>query len=90
MNAELNQVTLDQLARLYRARNEANKRMSQALRTKDETLVKLATDEASNFNRAYNSALRQYKRQQKVAARAQWRTTMISFYMDCQEKSSAA
>lgn len=63
-------VTLDQLARLYAARNEANKRMSQALRTKDKTLVKLATDEASNFNRAYNAALRQYKRQQKAANRA--------------------
>ena len=81
-------VTLDQLARLYQARNEANKRMSQALRTKDNTLVRLATDEASNFNRAYNAALRQYKRQQKAAARAQWRTTMIRFYMDYQEKSS--
>ena len=84
------QVTLDQLARLYLARNEANKRMSQALRTKNETLVRLATDEASNFNRAYNAALRQYKRQQKAKARAQWRTTMICFYMDCQEKSSAS
>ena len=81
-------VTLDQLARLYRARNEANKRMSQALRTKNETLVRLATDEASNFNRAYNAALRQYKRQQKAMARAQWRTTMIRFSMDYQEKSS--
>ena len=89
MTAEPNQVTLDQLARLYLARNEANKRMSQALRTKDKTLVRLATDEASNFNRAYNAALRQYKRQQKAAARAQWRTTMIRFYMDCQEESSA-
>ena len=88
MTAELNQVTLDQLARLYRARNESNKRMSQALRRKDKTLVKLATDEASNFNRAYNAALRQYKRQQKAKARAQWRTTMIRFYMDYQEKSS--
>ena len=90
MTADPQTVTLDKLARLYRARNEANKRMSQALRTKDETLVKLATDEASNFNRAYSAALRQYKRQQKARARAQWRTTMIRFYMDCQEKSSAA
>ena len=89
MTAEPNQVTLDQLARLYLARNEANKRMSQALRTKDKTLVRLATDEASNFNRAYNAALRQYKRQQKAAARAQWRTTMIRFYIDYQEESSA-
>ena len=78
-------VALDQLARLYAARNEANKRMSQALRTKDKTLVKLATDEASNFNRAYNAAHRQYKRQQKAKARAQWRTTMIKFYLDFQE-----
>lgn len=88
MTAELNQVTPDQLARLYRARNEANKRMSQALRTEDKTLVRLATDEASNFNRAYNAALRQYKLQQKAKARAQWRTTMIRFYMDYQEKYS--
>lgn len=81
-------VTLDQLARLYRARNEANKRMSQALRTKDKTLVKLATDEASNFNRAYNAALRQYKRQQKATRRAEWRTTMIGFYLDYKEANS--
>ena len=85
----LQPVTLDQLARLYRARNEANKRMSQALRTKDKTLVKLATDEASNFNRAYADALRGYKRQQKAAARARWRTTMIRFYIDYREESSA-
>ena len=85
----LQPVTLDQLARLYQARNEANKRMSQALRTKDKTLVKLATDEASNFNRAYADALRGYKRQQKAAARARWRTTMIRFYIDYREESSA-
>ena len=78
-------VSTDQLARLYQARNDANKRMSQALRTKDKTLVKLATDEASNFNRAYSAALRQYKRQQKAKTRAQWRTTMIKFYLDHQE-----
>ena len=90
MTTEAQTVTLDQLARLYRARNEANKRMSQALRTKDNTLVRLATDEASNFNQAYAAALRQYKRQQKAKARAQWRTTMIRFYMDCQEESSTA
>ncbi|MGL4297357.1 MAG: hypothetical protein ACRCTG_16735 [Aestuariivirga sp.] len=84
---ETQTVTTEQLARLYQARNEANKRMSQALRTKYKTLVKLATDEASNFNRAYNAALRQYKRQQKAKARAQLRTTMIQFYMDHQEAS---
>ena len=78
-------VSTDQLARLYQARNDANKRMSQALRTKDKTLVKLATDEASNFNRAYSAALRQYKRQQKAKTSAQWRTTMIGFYLDYNE-----
>lgn len=83
-------VTTEQLARLYHARNEANKRMSQALRTKDKTLVKLATDEASNFNRAYNAALRQYKRQQKAKARAQLRTTMIKFYLDHKEATQSA
>lgn len=78
-------VSTEQLARLYQARNEANKRMSQALRTKDKTLVKLSTDEASNFNRAYNAALRQHKRQQKAKTKAQLRTTMIKFYLDHQE-----
>lgn len=85
MTAELNQVTLDQLALLYQARNEANRRMSQALRTKDLQLIHLATQEASNFNRAYNAALRQYKRQQKAKTKAQLRTTMIKFYLDHQE-----
>lgn len=78
-------VSTDQLARLYQARNDANKRMSQALRTKDKTLVRLATDEASNFNRAYSAALRQHKRQQKAKTKAQLRTTMIKFYLDHQE-----
>lgn len=78
-------VSTEQLARLYRARNDANKRMSQALRTRDKTLSKLATDEASNFNRAYSAALRQHKRQQKAKTKAQLRTTMIKFYLDHQE-----
>lgn len=89
MTAAAQPITTEQLARIYQARNEANRRMSQALRTKDEMLVRIATDEASNFNRAYNAAMRQYKRQQKAKARAQWRTTMIRFYIDYQEESSA-
>lgn len=75
-------VSTEQLARLYQARNEANKRMSQALRVKDKTVIALATAEASNFNRVYAAALRQYKRQQKAKTKAQWRTTMIRYYMD--------
>ena len=75
-------VTLDQLARLYQARNEANSRMSAALRSKDRALIQLATAEASNFNRAYDAAQRAFKRQQKAARRAQWRSTLIRFYLD--------
>ena len=77
-------VTIDQLARLYQARNEANKRMSQAMRSKDAALIRLATAEAGNFNRAYDAAQRAYKRQQKAARRAQWRSTLIRFYLDAQ------
>ena len=89
MTAPAQPITTEQLARLYAARNDANKRMSQALRTKDQQLIHLSTQEASNFNRAYADALRGYKRQQKAAARARWRTTMIRFYMDYREESSA-
>ena len=77
-------VTLDQLAHLYRARNDANRRMSQAMRSKDATLIRLATAEASNFNRAYDAAQRAYKRQQKAVRKAQWRSTLIRFYLDAQ------
>lgn len=77
-------ITLDRLARLYQARNEANKRMSQAMRSKDKTLIRLATAEASNFNRAYDAAQRAYKRQQKAVRKAQWRSTLIRFYLDAQ------
>jgi hypothetical protein len=78
-------ITEIQLARLYQARNEANKRMSQAMRSKDATLIRLATAEASNFNRAYDAAQRAYKRQQKAERRAEMRTTMIRWYLDQQE-----
>ena len=79
-------ITLDQLARLYQARNEANKRMSQAMRSKDATLIRLATVEAGNFNRAYDAAQRAYKRQQKAERKAQWRKTMINFYLDARDE----
>ena len=66
MTAAAQPINTEQLARLYAARNDANKRMSQALRTGDQQLIDLATQEASNFNRAYAAALRGYKRQQKA------------------------
>lgn len=75
-------VSLEQLARLYRARNDANKRMSQALRSKDKTIIDLATNEATNFNRAYASALRAYKAQQKTVSRDKKRTQTIKHLMD--------
>ena len=74
-------VTIDQLARLYQARNDANKRMSQAMRAKDATLIRLATQEASNFNKAYDAARKQFKQQQKSAHR----TAQIRFYLNALE-----
>lgn len=82
-------VTTEQLARLYDARNAANKRMGQALRAKDKTLVRLATEDATRWNQVYASALRQYKRQQKSAARERQRITMIRFYLDALEAAEA-
>lgn len=70
MSAPAQTVTTEQLARLYQARNEANKRMSQALRGKDRMLIDLATASATIYNRTYALAVRQYKRQQKSARRA--------------------
>ena len=78
-------VTIDQLARLYQARNEANGRMSQALRSRDKAAIAAAKAEATRLNHAYNDAHRAYKRQQKTAQRARWRTTMARFYLDRNE-----
>lgn len=66
-------VTIDQLARIYGARNEASKRMSQALRAKSG--VAEAKAEAGRLNRAYVDALKVYKRQQKTARNAREKTT---------------
>lgn len=71
--AQAQSVTIDQLARLYGARNEANKRMSQALRAKSG--VAEAKAEAGRLNRAYVDALKVYKRQQKTARNAREKTT---------------
>ena len=81
-------VTLDQLARLYAARNEANKRMSQAMRSKDITLIRLAKEDATRWNQAYDDARKAWKKQQKKRQREQWRTTMIKFYMHYAEAAT--
>ena len=80
-------VTLDQLARLYKARNLANARMSQALRGDDKTLIRLTKEDSARWNKAYDDARRQYKRQQKAERREQLRTTMIRFYLDQQAQT---
>lgn len=91
MTSETTQpVTLDQLARLYRARNEANKRMSQALRSRDATVIRLAKDDARRWNQAYDDARKAYKRQQKKQRREQWRTQIIRFYLDQHDAQQAA
>ena len=77
-------VTLDQLARLYQARNEANKRMSTALRSKGANPIRLDKEDATRWNYAYDDARKAYKKQQKADQRAKWRTTMIKFYLDAQ------
>lgn len=66
--APVQSVTIDQLARLYKARNEANKRMSQALRAKSGVMD--AKAEAGRLNRAYVDSLKAYKLQQKTAMKA--------------------
>lgn len=83
-------ISVEQLARLYDARNRANSELSKAHNTKprDPDLVVRMRQRASALNGAYNSALKQYKRQQKAARRGEWRTTMIRFYMDHQEANS--
>lgn len=70
MSAPAQAVTTEQLARLYQARNEANKRMGQALRTGDRALISDAKSQARDFNLAYDEAKATYKRQQKAARRA--------------------
>lgn len=66
--AQAQSVTIEQLARIYQARNEANKRMSQALRAKSGVVD--AKTEAGRLNRAYVDALKVYKRQQKTSMKA--------------------
>lgn len=66
--AQAQSVTIEQLARLYHARNEANKRMSQALRAKFGVVD--AKTKAGLLNRAYVDSLKAYKRQQKTAMKA--------------------
>ncbi len=67
MTAAAQPITIEQLARLYQARNAANKAMGQALRTRSHLAITAAKAEAGRLNRAYDAAKAAYKRQQKAA-----------------------
>lgn len=75
-------VTLDQLARLYEARNKSNSQLSAAIKVGEPGRIADSKAESRRLNSAYDAALRQYKRQQKAENRDQLRTTMIRFYLD--------
>ncbi len=68
--AQAQSVTLDQLARIYEARNAANKAMGQALRTRSHLAITATKAEAGRLNRAYDEAKAAYKRQQKASREA--------------------
>lgn len=64
-------VTIDQLARLYGARNEANSRLTLAHRAGSKAgSISDARKAARTLNSAYEAALKQYKHQQKAAMKA--------------------
>ncbi len=92
MTAADQPVTLDQLARLYAAANQSNSDLAAAHRIKprDPDAIERLRQRSKALNSSYDAARRQYKRQQKAAHRAQWRTTMIRFYLDHQEASHAS
>lgn len=76
MTAPAQPVTLDQLARLYKARNEANADMSVAIRVGEPGRLADAKAAARELNIAYEAARKAYKRQQKAENRA--RTTSLN------------
>ena len=64
-------VTIDQLARLYGARNEANSKLTLAHRSGSKAgSISDARKAARTLNSAYEAALKQYKHQQKSAMKA--------------------
>ena len=83
-------ITLEQLARLFDAANRANSELSAArcAKPRDRDAVERARQRSSALNSAYDAARRQHKRQQKATRRAEWRTTMIGFYLDYKEANS--
>lgn len=69
--AQAQSVTIEQLARLYGARNEANSRLTLAHRAGSKAgSISDARKTARTLNSAYEAALKQYKHQQKTAMKA--------------------
>lgn len=69
--AQAQSVTIDQLARLYGARNEANSKLTLAHRAGSKAgSISDARKAARTLNSAYEAALKQYKHQQKTAMKA--------------------
>jgi hypothetical protein len=87
---KLQPVTLEQLAMLFDAANRANSKLAAAHRAKprDPAAIERARKRSSALNSAYDAARRQHKRQKKATRRAEWRTTMIGFYLDYREANS--
>ena len=80
-------VTLEQLARLFEAANKANSELSasRCAKPRNPDLIERLRQRSRALNSAYDAARRQHKRQQKATRRAEWRTTMIGFYLDYKE-----
>ena len=81
-------VTIEQLARLYRAANESNSRLDAARKSGDKLAIAAARESSRVWNTAYDAARRAHKRQQKAARRAELRTTMIKFDLDFREATA--
>ena len=80
-------ITLEQLARLFDAANQANSELAAAhcAKPRNRDAIERARQRSSALNSAYDYARRRYKKQQKAASRAELRNTMIRFYLDAQE-----
>lgn len=73
-------ITLEQLARLYQARNKANSILAMRRRMKAPAPLMAAKEEAIRLNKAYEAARISYKKQQKAAARKAWREERKEHY----------
>lgn len=83
-------VTIDQLAQLYQAANQANSDLAAAYRNRDTAMIGMLRDRSRELNRSYAAAKRRRKRQQKSSGRDKIRTTMVRWYLDQQACNAPA